>query len=279
MALTPEAIALRRKFVTGSDAGAIMKGEWLDLWKLKTGRAEERDLSDVFEVQLGILTETLNLDWLEKFTGRQVTSRGQWCQCLEYDWMGCTIDGMTTTIITQEPVVVDAKHVGRSDEAMVRRYTPQMVHNATVLGVEWWILSVIAGNKWQPPIIQKVDPFYQAELITREREFWQYVLDDKEPPEQVNPTAAPKPQPRLRIVQLEDEFRDTWPNWGGEAIKEIRTFAETDSAAKAHAIARENLKTIVPDDVGEVTRGLFRLSRSKDGKLTMVLKKGDDDAS
>ena len=36
----------RKGFIGGSDCVKIMRGEWLELWEIKTGRRESEDLSD-----------------------------------------------------------------------------------------------------------------------------------------------------------------------------------------------------------------------------------------
>ena len=56
----------RTQGVGGSDAKRIIEGDWHSLWLEKTSRVEQVDLSDVLPVQMGIATEKLNLDWLEK---------------------------------------------------------------------------------------------------------------------------------------------------------------------------------------------------------------------
>jgi hypothetical protein len=109
-------------------------------------------------------------------------------------------------------------------------------------------------------------------LIERTRAFWDMVERNIEPQELVPPVEPPKPQPRLRIVQLEDEFESDWPNYGPEMAEEIRVFASTNEAAKLHAVTRERIKALTPEDVGEVTRGHFRLSRSRSNAITMSMR-------
>jgi hypothetical protein len=125
-----------------------------------------------------------------------------------------------------------------------------------------------------------VDPFYAEALIEREREFWDCVVRQVPPPDapELKPAGKIIEVERLRRVQLEDEFRDSWKdlNWAGELIPLIRTFAETDGAAKKHAITRNEIKALVPDSIGQITRGLWRLSRAKNGAVTMAMKEEKD---
>ena len=296
LGLFPEALEQRRRSVQAGDAAKIMAGEWRQVWREKMGLAAGDDLSDVLAVQMGSFTEPFNLAWCEKQTGRKVDyytdnhlAECQWTALTgrpkhrpelqvskRYPWMACNLDGMTTTA-RGERCVIDAKHVGRSDDPMIVRYTAAGTHQATVMGCDWWALSVFVGNsKWEL-IEQEVDPLYQAELIAATREFWGYVERGEEPEDRTAPGLPPKPAPKLRIVQLDDEFRDAWPNWAGDMLPEIRRFAETDGAAKINGMARDRIKKLLPDDVGTLTRGLFRLNRTKAGAITMVMKKGEED--
>lgn len=275
LGLSAEQIEQRRKFIGGSDAGEVMTGDWQRLWRVKTGREKPEDLSGILAVQMGSFTEDLNAFWYTKQTGRDITARGLFHVNKAYPFMAANLDGVSTTSKGHE-CYWDAKHVGRLDEATVLRYTPQMVHCCTILGLDWWVLSVFIGNsKWEL-VEQEVDPIYQATLIAREREFWGYVERDEEPPEQSAPVLAPKPQPKLRTVQLEDQWRDEWPNWGDRMVELFGTFAGTYAAATAHAIAREDIKALLPEDVGLVTRGNIKISRTRAGAVTMAITKEKD---
>src|SRR6185369_16549270 len=103
MPLTADQIARRRDWIGGSDAGRIMSGRWFDLWLLKTGRVEPEDLSDVLAVQLGHATEELNLNWFERKTACAVTRRGEEVAHPYYNFMRCTLDGMT--VVGDRPAI------------------------------------------------------------------------------------------------------------------------------------------------------------------------------
>jgi hypothetical protein len=300
--LTEEQLAYRRRYVCGSDAADVMKGNWLELWKIKTGAIPEPDLYDKLSPTLdyhvlkhftrerleltrllGHATEPLNAFWYEKQTGREVTRRGEWAVSRRHAFMGAHLDGVSTTS-RGEPCYWDAKWTGRADEAFVLRQTPQGVHNATILGVDWWGLSVFVGNgKWEW-IEQPVDPLYQAQLISMERRFWDYVTSEVEPQEGYEPpVAAPKPQPKLRTVSLDggkyDPETQTWeppegggaPNWASDFVRLAYAFHNTEAAFKRHAIVRDELKALVPEDVGVVLRGDFKLARDKAGAIRMSI--------
>src|SRR5712671_2801246 len=97
----------RRKFIGASDVPKIMKGEWYQLWLVKTGRSTSEDLSDVFAVQMGLVTEDLNLDWYTRRTGRPVTRQEEKVICPTVPFLRCTLDGWDPEL----PGPIQAKHV------------------------------------------------------------------------------------------------------------------------------------------------------------------------
>jgi predicted phage-related endonuclease len=273
--LTLEQLAERKKGIGGSDASRVMSGDWLSLWREKTGRAEPEDLSGILAVQMGTCTEDLNHRWFERVTGREVLERSMPFVSADYPFMRMNADGITTTK-QGHPAYWDAKHVGRLDEATVLRYSPQMTHCCTILGLDWWVLSVFIGNGKHEIVEQQIDEMYQASLIARERAFWRHVEADTEPQDEVTPVAPPKPQPKRREINLDLTPAAERPNWSGEFARLARSFAETDGAAKLHAITRKEMAELVPDDVGLCRLGLVRFKR--DGRGTQIsLMKGADD--
>jgi predicted phage-related endonuclease len=276
LGLTEEQIESRRLGVGGSDAKRVMDGDWLALWREKTGRSKPEDLSGNLAVQMGTCTEPLNALWYERQTGRSVVWRNRLAVHPTIPFLRANMDGLTKTT-KGDLAYVDFKHCGRLDDATVLRYTPQGVHCAQIAAaelktpVDWWCLSVFIGNsKWEL-VEQPIDPFYAETYLAKAAEFWEYVVTDQEPPEQIAAVAAPKPAPKLRIIQLEDDFRSEWPNWAGEMLPLIDTFASTKPAADLHAITRDSIKALVPEDVGSVTRGLFKFNRDKAGAVRMSL--------
>jgi hypothetical protein len=300
LGLSDAQLAERRLRLHAGDAPAIMAGDYRKVWnRIKLG--DDADLSGEFRVQLGSFTEPFNLAWTMRQTGRRVhyftdnelcayvwrsLTRGhavnpELVVCERYPFMGCNLDGMTTTPQGHRSVI-DAKHVGRAGEAEILRYTPAGVWQATCAETDWWGLSCIVGNKWEEPIFQEVDPIYQATMIARATECWGYIERDEEPPEaEVAPAPPPKPQPKRRAIDVplnpdDPVFRALLQreNWLGEMLEAMGAFAQTDAAAKRHAIARKDMDRLMPDDVGLVTRGRIRAKRDGRG-FTASLEKGE----
>jgi len=80
MALTKKQKVEREGKLTASRVGILMGGsseKILRLWSQMIGQIEEDDLSNVWPVQLGGATESLNLNWYERTTGHKLTRRGE----------------------------------------------------------------------------------------------------------------------------------------------------------------------------------------------------------
>jgi hypothetical protein len=306
LGLTSEQLAERKLRLHAGDAAAIMAGDYRKVYRRIKGLDPDDDLSGEFRVQLGSYTEPFNLAWTKRMTGRNVLyfSDNELCRRIwktltgstaaaelvvspRYPFMACNLDGMTTTPQGHRSVI-DAKHVGRAGEAEILRYTPAGVWQATCAETDWWGLSCIVGNKWEEPIFQEVDPLYQAAMTVRATECWGFIERNEEPPEtEAAPVLAPKPQPRLRSIIVPVEQDEVYEalvhqnNWLSEARKLIYAFVGTQAAATHHAIVREDIKKLVPEDVGEIVCGRYRFARSKAGAVTQSLKpmEKDDDST
>lgn len=305
LGLSEAQLAERRTRLHAGDAADLMAGDLRKVYRRVKGLDPDDDLSGEFRVQLGSYTEPFNLAWTMRQTGRPITyysanplMRSIWgfvagedapmprsveiVVSKRHPWMACNLDGMTTTPEGHRSVI-DAKHVARSGEAEILRYTPAGVWQATCAGTDWWGLSCIVGNKWEPPIFQEVDPIYQATLIARGRECWGYIEAGIEPPEFVEPVLAPKPTPKLRSVIVPTDNEDVFEalarrdNWLSEVRDHIRAIVNTDGAAKANAIHREDVKRLVPEDVGEVRYGRYSGKRDKAGLLRQNVSKLEED--
>src|SRR5678815_3684349 len=111
--LTPEQLAAREGKLTGSMVAALMTGDQqklLNAWRLLIGDTEYvvEDLSGIWAVQLGAITEALNLRWYELKTGRPITRAGEVVVHPKIPWAACTLDGWDDAI----PGPIECKHVG-----------------------------------------------------------------------------------------------------------------------------------------------------------------------
>lgn len=236
--LTKEALAERRKGIGGSDAAKIIEGgeAWYRLWLDKTGRSEPEDLSGVFAVQLGLVTEALNLDWCERSLGDKVIRRGEVCVSKEHPILRCTLDGWN------EWRVIQAKHVGAFQKLpeVTERYRPQVCHECIVTGAEQGILSVIVGTNEPALIPIELDPFWALEYIDRCHEFWEWVRRDKEPPGAPPAAAPPIPVERMRVVDFQGNN-----GWSDAAAR----WLDNRKPADRFKAAEKDIKALVEADV------------------------------
>lgn len=289
LGLSKEALELRRSHVMAGDMGELMKGNWKKVYREKMGAASD-DLSRVLAVAMGSYTEPFNLFWYMQETGRAVTyctenplMRAIWKDLTgldaepethvshDYPFMGCNLDARSVNAAGRENCL-DAKCVGKSGDDLVKRYTPAMTHQCIVTGLDHWALSVFVRNSRWELIEQEVDPLYAGEVIATAEEFWGYVERGEEPADRIPEATPPQPAPRLRVVQLDDQFEADWPNWSREMITYLHDFRSTKAAADAHAISRKQIIELLPEDVGLVERENIRVKRDLRG-ITVSLKK------
>jgi len=184
-----EDIMNRKGFIGGSDAVKIMRGEWLELWKIKTGRIEPDNLDHVLPVQIGILTEDLNLSWFER--EENVLIINQQLQ-LEKDLDGVKIKGTIDGEVVRATIkslkdtsryIIEAKHTNAFNnmKKVSEYYQAQMQLYMWLAEADNCYLSVIFGNlKWDWMIVP-YDESYTATVLDMIKEFWGYVARDEEP--------------------------------------------------------------------------------------------------
>lgn len=261
---TAEELLARRKYIGGSDANILMGGEpdaIHALWMRKTGREQEPDLSDVLAVQLGIHTEPLNAEWYSRTTGRAVTSRNKLCRSARHYWMAANVDGLTSAPSDQVPALWEAKWMGAFGnlDATVQRYQPQLAHNMLVCGVERAVLSVITGKPSYELFEVELDEFFAAQLVEREKLFWECVERD-EPPGGFQPIAAPIPVETMREVSMAGSNEWAWA--AVEWMTKRAPAKEFEAAAKA-------IKALVPADAKKAHGHSIIVTRDKKGALTI----------
>jgi hypothetical protein len=228
----------------------------LNLWREMTGDPayEPEDLSGVWAVALGSHTESLNLDWYERRTGKPLSRRGD-VVIHPNDWAACTLDAWDDDI----GAPVECKHVGgfEKTEAILARYAPQAHWQMIVTGADKCIFSIIEGAR--EPIIETVnyDKAYADELWSRALQFMDYVATLTPPV--ILPPVAPPAKP-------EKAYDFTGNNkWTSEAV----TWAMNRQAAKDFTAADRELKALVPPDAIRVFGGGVECKRDRAGRLSI----------
>ncbi|HUT49972.1 MAG TPA: YqaJ viral recombinase family protein [Alphaproteobacteria bacterium] len=242
--------------IGGSDAGRVMAGDWFSLWEEKTGRREPEDLTDVLQVQIGIVTEPLNLWWFERRTGIEVFCTG--CEDLvhpDHAFMRANLDAWVPGGI------LECKHTSAfaKDEEIVARYFPQVQHYLAVTDTSLGYLSVIFGNHRWAFFELEADEAYRAELIAREAKFWWHVETD---------TSPKNPAQEILAIALDDmrEVSMEGNNEWGALADDWLTCREP---AKHFDAANKGLKELVEPDVKLAVGYGVKVARSKAGALTV----------
>jgi predicted phage-related endonuclease len=249
----------RQSYVGGSDANIILSGDAdriMRLWRNKRGETEAEDLSSSLAVMLGCWTEAFNRQWFMRISGEVVSQVGQTYLCGQNQWRRCTLDGR----IESTGAVWEAKHTNafaKSDEVL-ERYMPQLQHNMAVAGADRAVLSVIFGNHKYEIIEVSADWLYQLELLEAEEEFWNCVINGREPV-----AAVPPPPPRpLGTRELCLEGNNAWSSAAVDWL-------DNRDAAKAHAAATTLIKSLVEQDVCRAFGHGIEAKRSRSGAITI----------
>jgi predicted phage-related endonuclease len=260
LGLTAEQRAARRHTLGGSDANILMNGDPAaihQLWLVKTGRAEDDDLSRVLPVQMGSWTEEFNRYWYEMTTGRLVTHEGH---VIRTGDRACTLDGMTTTEAGKE-AVFEAKHVNQFSkiDEVAQKYMPQLHHNMFLACAHHAVLSVFVGTQTYEFIEVVADEWYTAALLDREREFWLSVTSDT-PPAGLPAIPAPAPPEKWRTVDMGSS--NAWASHAADWLANRAAAKKFDGAVK-------ELKGLVEPDVGRAFGHGVEAKRSKAGAISI----------
>jgi len=244
----------RRKGIGGSDANIIMGGDAsaiLDLWKIKTGKAEPEDLSGVFRVQLGLHTESFNADWFFHRTNMPVIARGDKRTSRTHPWMRATLDG-EVPMPDGKTAIWEAKHInGRTNmKEALAKYQPQLHHNMYVTGARKAYLSVIFGNDWDYEEVE-FDPDYAAALVKAEEEFWECVSLNMPPSDDPEIVAPPEATKSVDMTG-NNEWADAAAEW-----------LACKSAAGQFDKASDRLKKMLASDVRSASGHGIKIARDK----------------
>ena len=255
----------RKGFIGGSDAVKIMAGDWYQLWKIKTGRAEPDDLSRNLAVQMGIFTEDFNLAWFEHEYDKLIHHHQG-----EYNIAsGVPLKGTVDGIVKGTNAIIEAKHTFdyNNMESVIDYYIAQIQFYCHLAKVDGCYLSVLFGNnKWQCSYIS-YNESYIATLLDAIKEFWGYVERDEEPinhdiPLQVDTDKILVDDMVRRDASLDNEFMDA---------------AVTYTQYRQHSVVFENakksLKEMVADDEREVYCDQVSIRRDRRGSLRINIRK------
>jgi len=251
----------RRGGVGGSDAIRIQKGDWLNLWKEKMGLVEPDDLSNVLPVQIGIATESINLDFLERELGKPITRD---IVIPPKDFMRSNCDGVIEDDDTN--ILVEAKHTHANNtlEKVAEYYYPQLQHYMLHDESDSIYLSVIFGNNRHEHTVIESDPEFQKELYRREAGFWLHVEKKTEPVgfEDLLPVVPDN-------ISLDGMIRYDMGN-NSEWIACAKKYKYTKDFYSEHNEIKIKMKSLVPDDCRHAVGEGLEVKRNKLGRLAVT---------
>lgn len=252
--LAPE----RSRMTTGSQAPVIAKGMPSQLYELyleRRGEKQREDLTYNLAVQLGRHNGPFMLDWLELTEQWPITERERFCKHPTIPWLGATIDGYRD----HDDAVIETKFPGpyMKHQDLVHYYAPQVVVQMLCRPAARGFLVLPQGNERLIQYEVLVDDAYRAELYRR-LEAFQRCVDRGEPP--VPPPAPLVPPEQWRTIDLSQR---PLPNWGHALLPTLRLWADTREAAAMHQQAKDDIKSLLPDDVGLVTHGSIMVKRNR----------------
>lgn len=255
LGLTDAQIAARRNFIGGSDALAIVSGDWFPLWEQKTGRAVSRSILSPWDAAVRHTLEPLILDWYEETNGRPITRRGETVVHAEHRYLGCNLDGWDAALA--KPIDAKALNIWTPNPLQwcIEHYTPQMHHQMIVTGATCAALHVSLGMKEPQPIEIELDEFFAATYIESCRDFWRFVEADEPPPGGPVLTVPVAPD-AMRTVSMAGS--NAWGAAAGDWL------ANKESSSKFLKAGTE-LKALVEADVREAFGHGVRVTRDKRG--------------
>lgn len=256
--LTPEQQALRKGRLTASRVAALVSGDpakIYQLWLEMTNQAPEEDLSKNWAVQLGAVTEALNLDWYEANSGHLLSRRGHVMIHPMHDWAACTLDGYDDELHCP----VEAKHVAGFEpaEMIIDRYQPQMHWAMSCTGATECALTQIRGAA--PPIVDYI-PFDQAyaDTLFERGEYFMMCVEMRKPPVKL----APVPPPIDATAVIDMTFNNKWAAYADEWLQAKPIADRCDELNKL-------IKAMIPPEGKRIFGHGIRVSRDRAGRLSL----------
>lgn len=194
----------RKKGLGGSDAAAVLGiSPWktnVELWEEKTGRREEKDISDDAYVQYGIACEPfMRSMFVLDFPQYEVAhEENKSEQHHKYPQLRASLDGTLTEKETERIGVLEIKAAfinssmdrAKWKNGIPQHYYTQILHNMFVIRAEFAVLKARHISEWDGTlfITEKNYSFEYAErkddinlLIEKELAFWRLVETDTRP--------------------------------------------------------------------------------------------------
>lgn len=246
-----------------------MAGDWLSLWREKTGRIEPENLDLVAAVQIGIATEHLHARFVTHATGLPCREANDSYRHAEHDWMVAHPDFLTRSVEDGEfDTIVEAKFNSgfQNDADLARRYHWQIQHQLAVVGLDRALLSILRPTGHALVRVDRREDDIERLVETLEA-FWWHVVNDVEPTDPLPLDGPSYENGRILDMGRHNRFR----------VLADRLVAGRPAALEAKE-AEAALKALMPDDARiafvetgrmDGTSGGLYLTRDREGRLSL----------
>jgi predicted phage-related endonuclease len=259
----------RKQGIGGSDARMILAGRWHELWLEKTGRTEPVNLDDVFRVQLGKATEQFHRDWVVRREGLKLLPAPGTLRNERYPWAYAHIDALVQDAVGMRPLETKHSNSSANLRDSVDYYTGQLAHYAAVYGVERVSFSVIPGNDEPLYAVVEIAQAQIDELMQLEEAFWWHVTEDEAPERTGNDDAAALTKSIAATIKV-NGFRKVDMQGNNEWADAAARFIAYREPAKLFDMAKEDLKSLVANDVAEASGHGLQIKRDKRGAMRIT---------
>lgn len=258
-----EWLAARMSMIGASESPAILGEGYAEetawtIWAKKTGLVQSSQ-DDAEHLEWGHAMQPVVLGMFEKRTGITVTDLGDFTilRHREYDWLGCTLDGLAEHT-PDGRAVVEAKNIGQynakewAEEETPLKVQIQIQHQIAVAEADvGYAVACVGGRKLEWRKVYRNDRFIKV-MIKQLDEFWQCVLS-KSPPANIDGSAATAkiiaklhPNDSGEEISLSDDAVHWW-----RRVERCR--ALSSAAEKLKGEAENKLKAAL----GDATFGLL----------------------
>ena len=255
----------KKTYIGGSTAKLIWDGKWDEAYDRITGKGE--DLSGIFHVQLGNVTEKFNLAWQADANDWKLRFEDEVIRHSKYPFIGALVDAIGWNFIGKDSemigeFVIDAKHISELNEwntieKVSERYYWQAQNNMLATGIHQFCLSIIAGNKLQKPVWIAFNKEHAKEYLELAKKFWKHIEEGKRP----NPVEGKD------AVEIPTEFIDYNMNGNNQWANNCIDFIENETAAKLFEISKKTLKQLTPKNARKATGHGVEIKRDRAGRL------------
>tara|TARA_R100000664_G_scaffold33929_1_gene52859 strand:+ start:1373 stop:2221 length:849 start_codon:yes stop_codon:yes gene_type:complete len=260
--LTNEQRKTKGTYIGGSTAKMIWEGDWVTAYQRIKGESE--DLSHVFKVQLGNVTEHFNLAWsavLNDWTSYKIPK--EVIRHPEHKHIGALVDAIATD--DKGKFIVDAKHTAGFSkwwdiDNIIEQYYWQGINNMLATGIHRFALTVIDGTNINHQVFIEYSDDNAAAYLEKANEFWTYIALEIEPPN----SWAEDPPDEIRGELKSYDFNQN--NAWASAAHDYLKIQSQDAALKA---AKSALKDLVPDDARKVIGHGVTASRNVKGVVSV----------